>query len=341
MNRIVTISFTPLDAGGGVPKFNRDLHSAFPDRQRVHYSWWDFPWWIEMERMPEWEKARTLNHFLVQSRAVLPSDVIIADGFWATGLETFPLAVSHSHGIWDHRPKADEDAGLPGENTLLHTWQRFFRERWTNRKKPFTAVSDFIAEQMRLRWGFQVDRVINNGVDTSIFIPTTSRFPRKRPILIHGVNDRGNLNKGWDHIQLLIDRSHTDPEMNVEVLSLDEMAERYGGPKEWALSQADLFVHPSGYEGNSMMVAEAMSCGLPIVGYDVGYLWKVQDVLGLNVLRRDGRSPDSTLRCVKDVLQAPDLFKHMGEISRDLAVRDLSIERFRGDWREYVKEIEG
>lgn len=340
MNRIVTVSFTPLDAGGGVPKFNRDLHAAFPDRECRHFSWWDFPWSIEMEGLPEWEKARTLNHYLVQARKVLPTDVVIADGFWADGFAHMPLAVSHSHGIWGHITLEDSLAGKAPENPFHHTVQVAFRRRWIEMGKHITAVSDFIAEQMRLQWGFAVDRVINNGVDTEKFVPTTKRFPRKKLILVHGVNDRGNVNKGWDHIQLLIDRSQSDAEMDIEVLSLDEMAERYGGPKEWALAQADLFVHPSGYEGNSMMVAEALSCGLPVIGYDVGYLWKVQNVLGLNVLRRDGRSPDSTLRCVKDILQAPDLLKHMGEISRDVAVRDLSIEKFRRDWRGYVEEIE-
>jgi hypothetical protein len=100
VNRIVTISFTPLDAPGGVPKFNRDLHAAFPDREGVHYSWWDFPWHLEAEEqgMTEWEKARTLNHYLVSSRKLLPSDVVIADGFWADGLEHLMLAVSHRCG---------------------------------------------------------------------------------------------------------------------------------------------------------------------------------------------------------------------------------------------------
>ena len=111
MSRLVTISFTPLDARGGVPAFNRALHSAFPDRTCVHHSWWDFPWHIEMEHLPEWEKARALNHYLVAKRLVTADDVIVADGFWADGLDHLPLAVSHSHGIWSHLTKDDVDAG--------------------------------------------------------------------------------------------------------------------------------------------------------------------------------------------------------------------------------------
>lgn len=340
MNRIVTISFTPLDAAGGVPKFNRDLHAAFPDRECLHFSWWDYPWAIEMEGTPEWEKARILNHALVQGRKLRSDDVVVADGFWADGLQHMPNVVSHSHGIWSHLTKEDVDAKKPPDMPYHHAAQVNFRRRWIDLKKHITAVSDFIANEMDRQWGYKVERVINNGVDTSKFVPTTSRFPRKRPIILHGVNDRGNVNKGWDHIQLLIDRSQTDPEVVAEVLSLDEMVERYGGPKEWALSQGDIFVHPSGYEGNSMMVAEALACGLPIVGYDVGFLWGVRNMLGLQVMPRTERSPEKTLENVKIVLEAPDLFSVMGEISRGTAEEYLSIERFRSSWREYVEEIE-
>ncbi len=342
MNRIVTISFTPLDAPGGVPKFNRDLHSAFPDRQCLHFSWWDFPWCIEMEHLPEWEKARTLNHYLVQTRKLLPTDVVVADGFWADGLQHMRNAVSHSHGIWSHLTKDDVDAKKEPENPFHHAAQVNFRRRWFELKKHCTAVSHFIAYQMRIQWGFVVDYAINNGVDTSVYVPTTKRFPRKRPIIVHGVNDRGNLNKGWDHIELLIDRSKTDPELDAEVLSLDEMVERYGGPKEWALSQADIFVHPSGYEGNSMMVAEALACGLPTIGYNVGYLYEFEHpdfkAEGARVLNRRERSPLTTLQACKELLaSSPEEIAKCRMWSRGIAPTK---EAFDLCWQEYVKEIE-
>ncbi len=339
MNRIVTISFTPLDAPGGVPQFNRDLHAAFPDREVVHYSWWDFPWYIEVDNQLEWEKARTLNHYLINSRKLLPTDVVIGDGFWVDGLQHLKYAVSHSHGIWSHLTKADVDAGKKPENPFHHAAQVAFRQSWLGFGKHMTAVSEFIYKQMEYQWGFKADRVINNGVDTDLFVPTTKRFPRHKPIIVHGVNDRNNTNKGWDHIAELKLRADTDPEMICEVLSLDEMIEKYGGPKEWALSQANMVVHPSGYEGNSMFVAESLACGLPIVGYEVGALYSPEASLCGVTIERSRRSPATTVEVTKWLLNRPDFLTCAATEARKFAIAELSKTAFNRNWREYVEEI--
>jgi glycosyltransferase involved in cell wall biosynthesis len=339
-NRIVTISFTPLDAPGGVPKFNRDLHSAFPDRECLHFSWWDYPWAIEMENVPEWEKARILNHALVQGKRLRPDDVVIADGFWADGLQHMRNVVSHSHGIWSHLTKEDVDAGKPPDMPYHHAAQVAFRRRWIDLGKHITAVSDFIANEMERQWGFKVDRVINNGVDIEVFRPTDRDTGLNDLLIVHGVNDKGNVNKGWDHIELL-----KKSILGAHVASLDEaqkLLSRYDEPwtKAEALAAADIVVHPSGYEGNSMFVAEALACGVPFVGYDVGFIWTVRKCLGLQVMPREKRSPELMVENVAMVLEAPDLFPVMGEVSRGVAEEYLSIEKFRQNWRQYVEEIE-
>lgn len=341
MNRIVTISFTPLDAPGGVPKFNRDLHAAFPGRECVHFSWWDFPWCIEMEHLTEWEKARTLNHYLVASRKLLPTDVVIADGFWADGLQHMKLAVSHSHGIWSHLTKEDVDAGKTPDMPYHHAAQVSFRQRWAELGKHLTAVSDFIANELDRQWGLKVDRVISNGVDRSVFKPSSRDSGLNDLLVVHGVNDKGNSNKGWDHIELL---KKSIP--SAHILSLDETQHLLGrNGEEWtkaeALAMADIFVHPSGYEGNSMMVAEAMSCGLPIVAYDVGYLFTFrqgeQNSCG-RIIDRKLRSPQKTLEAFTEVLNMTSAeIEECSSWSRNMAP---SWKEFAYCWNEYVEEIE-
>jgi glycosyltransferase involved in cell wall biosynthesis len=338
-NRLVTISFTGLDAGGGVPKFNRDLHDAFPDRERIHFCAQDLP--SNEHRRWEWEQARALNLHLVQTKKITRDDVIVADGFWAAGLESFPHAISHSHGIWSHLTFEDVLNGKQPENPFHHVAQVDFRRRWIKSGRALTAVSGFISTQMYLQWGFLTDRVIENGVDTERYKPMEYRtsYLRDEPLIIHGVNDRSNVNKGWDHIQLLIDSLP-----GVRVMSLDEANDQFVffSDRPWekheVLSQATLVVHPSGYEGNSMFVAEALASGVPVIGYDVGYMYSLQELP--TVIDRRRRSPELTLGAVRDTLANPAIMRLSAEMGRKIAVDELSIEKFRNRWRTFIEGVE-
>lgn len=344
--RLVTVSYTAFDAGGGVPAFNRVLHAAFPERERRHFCWDDFPWAgsPDLTGLSEWDRARMLNAFLVKTRAVNSDDVVVADGFWAAGLEHLPLVVSHSHGIWSHLTHEDVLAGRQPDMPHHHAAQVTFRRRWTQLGKHITAVSSFIAEQMRLQWGFEVDRVINNGVDTVQYAPMSpveaGWYELRRPLVIHGVNDRANLNKGWDHIELL------QRELDAEVVSLDEAHQQFmpRSDRPWTkpkvLAQADLVVHPSGFEGNSMFVAEGLSCGVPVVGYDVGFLSSLMGGPLCSVMDRSKRSPEYTLETVRWMLSDADRLERARRIARTIAVQHLDIALFRSGWRSYIEEVE-
>lgn len=353
MGRLVTISYTQLDASGGVPAFNRALHVAFPDRECIHFSWWDHPFHPELEgqgNLPEWQKSRLLNEYLVGRRLVRPDDIIIADGFWADGLQSMPRAVSHCHGIWSHLTKEDVDAGKQPDMPYHHAAQVMFRKRWTDLKKPLTAVSNFIANQLKLQWGWDA-YVINNGVDVNRFVPLGRiRSADSKMVVVHGVNDRTNVNKGWDHIQAVIDELGD----RAMVVSLDELCKILGDvPKETALAQADIMVHPSGYEGNSMFVAESLSCGVPVVGYDVGFLWELRhngrygETAFMDygyVLDRNERNALLTAEAV--AVQVDPSLRELGLLqqksanARWLAEKHLSLQTFTAEWRRYVYNLE-
>jgi glycosyltransferase involved in cell wall biosynthesis len=126
------------------------------------------------------------------------------------------------------------------------------------------------------------------------------------------------------------------------VFSLDEAAAAYPQmTKPEVLASADLIVHPSGYEGNSMFIAESLASGVPIVAYDVGFLWSARDEDGRvgRVIPRVLRDPGLFLSVVRTTLGGLDLIE-MGQRAREIAVERLSIERFRREWRNFGEDIE-
>ena len=323
---IVLISYTPITAGGGVPRWNRDVRVAFPDA--VHYSWWDYPDHDQCQQLDEWEKARILNYWLVMTKRITMNDVVIVDGFWGTGLEAFPNVVSVAHGIWSHLTYDDVAKGKMSEFPVHHAVQVKYRKRHLERGGRIVAVSDFIAEQMMMQWGFK-SVVINNGIDTCEFMPCAKRVDRKRPVVIHGVT---TSNKGFAYVEEM--RKHP-----VDVLLLDDAADFFGLPKYEALAQADVFMHPSAYEGNSYMCLEAMSCDVPIVAHDVGLLWFATRAgfdVG-NIISRDGLYYGDHKVFADFVMSTIKPMYNRSIHPRRFAER-FSIERFYDEWRAYVKK---
>lgn len=326
--RIVLISYTPIGSSGGVPRFNRDLRAALPEGSCVHYSWWDcanaFGRDPEAQDIPEWDKARILNSWLLQTRRVTSDDIVIADSFWASGLEHLPMCVSHQHGNWGHVTKADRDAGKLPEFPVHERVQTDFRKRYLDAGRKLTTVSDFIADQMMLQWGFP-SVVIGNGIDTKKFVPPIEKKKRSRPVIIHFST---TWNKGLDHITEL-KRS-----VDADVLLLDEAVSFFSMPKYPALAQADLVVHPSAHEGNSYAVLETLASDVPIVSYDVGLMYTArrENAPVGYVISVVDRCKEETENMVREALDD----KNRGDLRpRDWVLR-FDLENFRSSWLEYL-----
>lgn len=309
-----------MTAGGGVPKWHRDL------RRFVcfsHFSWTDFVLANGDCTFPEWEKAKLLARWLIHTGRVGRDDTIIGDGFWADGYADLGVkrVISVAHGIWSHLTKEDVDAGKEPEFPLHHAAQVAFRRRHLEAGREMFAVSDFVSNQLKLQWGWDVS-VVNNGVDLNVWRPLVEgeKLELERPLIIHFVT---TTNKGFDHIEAV---KKALP--SYDVLSLDEAAAKLGVEKPFALVHAEFVVHPSAYEGNSFAVLETMACDVPIVAYDVGLLWLAgkdgHPSPGI-VMARSSRSPEMTASAAKLMAVA--------SVGRPLDfVREFSIERFGREW---------
>lgn len=324
--KIVLISFTPYDAPGGVPRWNRDFMKGFPGT--VHYSWMDyqtrFP--SDGQNEPEWNKARILNNWLLKTNRIAKDDLIIVDGFWGLGIPANFNVISVAHGIWSHLTAEDVAAGKKPEFPEHHAQQVAYRRQHLKNGGKIVAVSEFIQRQMSLQWGFK-STVINNAINLIAYRPIAKR-KNIRPLIIHGVT---TYNKGLDHIEFL---KNNLP--NVDVLLLDEAAKKLDCSNCIALAHADLVVQPSAYEGNSYFVLETLACGVPIVAYDVGLLETLKEMEGVDIgtiIPRQLRSPEMTLEATKTILRLIE--RGLDFNPREVAEK-FSISNFHEEWKRLI-----
>jgi glycosyltransferase involved in cell wall biosynthesis len=326
---IVLISYTAINAPGGVPRWNRDFMSWFPGTR--HYSWWDTAKALgippEIQSIPEWEKAKLTSKYLLSYKLIKEDDIVIGDNWWVDGLEHRERTISVAHGNWSHTTLEDVHRGIPPEFPVHAEQQLAFRKRYFAAGRKLVAVSDFIAHEMARQWGFHA-YVINNGIDLEKFKPAEVKIPRKRPIIIHFTT---TANKGLDHIEAV------KREVGADVWLLDEAAEKLGLPKYEALAQADLVVHPSSHEGASMAVLETLACDVPIVSYSVGQLWKgyMDEAPVGELLNRNIRSSATTVEATMHALR---MISDGWKCRPREWVSQFSIQNFHATWREYLEK---
>ena len=340
MRRIVLISFTSLEAGGGVPRWNRDFVKCFPGT--IHFSFDDFLRNIGHVSVPEWDAARLLGLWLHSEKKITRDDLIVADGFWGDYLgEIGYEVISVAHGIWSHLTDEDVKAGKKPEFPLHHFHQVKHRTGHLKRGGKIVAVSDFISEQMNVQWGFD-SFVINNAIDLEKFRPPTSAEwfevaseDTRDATIIHGVT---TANKGFDHIEAV-----KNSVKNADVLLLDEAEKLWNKPKYDCLRLADLVVQPSAYEGNSYFVLETLASGVPIVAYKVGLLHSIEKIAKNNgieaciggLIDRKYRSPEETAKVAKFILMS--VMRDRSSYNPREVAQLFSIEKFKMEWQSFLE----
>ena len=142
---------------------------------------------------------------------------------------------------------------------------------------PTIAVSKALAETFAARFGARC-RVVENGVDTSIFYP--ARSPRlvaekqgRKAVLLLARRDH---RKGFDLACEAVAMVASARPIEVWTVGEDIPWTSEGLPKRnfgrvneetmrEIMSSADLFLYPSRSEGFPLMVLEAFACGCPVV----------------------------------------------------------------------------
>lgn len=97
-----------------------------------------------------------------------------------------------------------------------------------------------------------------------------------------------------------------------------------------------IYVQPSIYEGFGLAIAEAMSCGAPVISTAVG---AVPEVVGDGGLLIKECNPDLLEESIIDLLNSPDTRKKIGEKARERIVQNFYPERRMNDLYRIIQSI--
>ena len=203
------------------------------------------------------------------------------------------------------------------------------------------AVSPLVARQMKQLLGAERVVTVNNGVDTEFFAPgPLIQRQSDEPFRLLFVG-KPSLRKGFDIAARILERlgdrvSFTcvgpEPAPNlpkppgIYTGVLDKAALRE------AYRAADMLLFPSRMEGLSLAVAEAMSCGLPILTCEGSAMDEFVPPDG-GIVRQES-DIDGFVEELDLAIRQPARHAKMKLLSREFAVEQLSVER-------WVSEMEG
>lgn len=189
-------------------------------------------------------------------------------------------------------------------------------KKWSFRKKSIfrktlnaadqlIAVSDVLKADMEKKVKNKFIKVIPNHIDHSLFklgktkansftfIHISTLAEIKNPKGIIDAYEIYQQNGGQGILEIISDGDYSNAASYASSKSLKNI--EFFGPKSWSevaehLSQAHVFILNSSYETFSIVIAEAWSCGIPIISTPVGIAKDCADFLGLNFNVNDAKS---------------------------------------------------
>ncbi|PCH91978.1 hypothetical protein COB80_00950 [Candidatus Kaiserbacteria bacterium] len=160
---------------------------------------------------------------------------------------------------------------------------------YANSKLHIVSPSTWLLEKVRnTRLGDQDVQLIPNGIDARMFKKTDQaaardalRLPHDKKIVLSlATAGKANTWKGWTYAEEIVERNNNKNVLFLNVGNFTHESsqknilyrQHISDPAEIALyySAADTLLFTSIAENFPLVILEAMSCGLPIVSFDVG-----------------------------------------------------------------------
>jgi len=294
---------------GGVEKFAYYLSKAVPDLKLI--SWSDYPGWINVKQ-PDYVCAAVLNEYLLENGIVDDSTIVIADGYWGTGLQgKVGRLISVVHGSYFGRWLQSQVYPWGEAVGMDHVFAQ--HDLWSDESVDVVCVSKDCADDLR-RAGIDKDvEVIHHGIFLDIYRPPEERGE----LLMHGAT---SARKGADVIRALYDL------FDIEVAPMNEFSGRMTREAR-RLGQAKMLIAPTRHEGNAYLLMEALACDVPLVTYTTGLACEMDDGCG-EIL--DDISPYA----VREAMRRLDRRYKVG-MAREWAISHCDFDSFSKHWRSY------
>jgi len=225
---------------------------------------------------------------------------------------------------------------------------KLFTRLSLQRADILTAVSHFTADLVKQDMGLNQDiRVIYNGIDESLFVPAKSSDNKSVITVLFSGNT--SARKGFDFLPKLL------PYLNNNIRILYTTGLRNKHPAKISekmvdvgsiphrdmpalYQQADILIFPSIREGFGLSVAEAMSCGLPVVAFNTSSLPELIDHKYGGYLT-DIHDVRMFADYVNILAESHSLRRDMGDYNREKVERKFARSRMIGDYRHLFEEV--
>lgn len=226
--------------------------------------------------------------------------------------------------------------------------------------RDIIAVSENVADELKRYYGFENVRVINNGIDTSVFSPSDKLKAKKNVGIPENAYvglyvGRWDLTKGSDILEavmtsqkasdiywLVVAGTGTDMEMlpklhNIKVfehIEHEKMPEVYNA--------ADFVVFPSLYESFGYVIIEALACGVPVITTKVGVAKAIYRHEPFRQILlpdfKQGRKIiiDSCSEKISLLREDENLIKKISLEGRALVEKQFSLSRWRQEMRAHL-----
>jgi len=250
----------------------------------------------------------------------------------------------------------------PSDNDLSRRSFQIKRDALRDKNLHVVTPSRWLAAEARrsaILASVKSFQVIPNGLDTTVFAPMNKRAAKKtlglpvdRFVIGFGAESLAARRKGFPEFRAALEQLDTDLPVSGlafgdgELPPLDHShveLRSAGYVRDEArlaavYSAADVFVVPSLEDNLPQTGIEALACGTPVVGFDIGGIPDFVRPHQTGLLATKGDATDLA-RQIAWMLQHPQACQHMSRQARDTAIREFTAERQAERYIEFYTRI--